>query len=103
MVCYIESPPSETFALTVARVSFNGSDSGNLDEINNNNVPPIDLSRYSANVDGLTLTAARVGIRLVIESYLPSDSATVFGCHGTFLNSSVSDSLVSGMPNEQAG
>ena len=63
----------------------------------------VDLSRYTANTNGLTLTNTRPGIRVIINSYLPSDSNTVIGCHGQFLNGSESSTLVSGQPNPAAG
>ncbi|KAI6648852.1 hypothetical protein LOD99_6926 [Oopsacas minuta] len=103
MICYIEPPPSESFGLSTAQVSFNGSTPANLGQINNDDViGGIDLTRYSANTDGLDTTPARPGIRLIISSYLPLDSDTTFGCHGIFPNSSTSDAIVSGMPMGQA-
>ena len=104
MICYIQPPATDTFALTVALVSFNGSEPVTQSQINANSLAVgIDLGRFSANTDGLTLSKARPGIRLVIDSYLPSDSDTVFGCHGTFDDSSVSNAIVSGSPIRQAG
>ena len=103
MVCYIEPPGSLTFVFDTAVVSFNGSVPANQDNINMNNVAGVDVTRYSANTVGLTLSTARPAIRLIIDSYLPSDSDTLFGCHGTFQNSSLSAAIVSGMPNATAG
>ena len=105
MVCYIVPPPPETFALTVASVSFNGSTpAASRDNINNNDIiGGVDLSRYTANIDGLGVTTSRPGIRLIITSYIPSDSNTLYGCHGLFPNGSISDAQVSGMPMGPAG
>ena len=104
MVCYIEPSPSKTFVFTVASVSFNGSTPATLTQINNNAIiDGVDLTRYSANTDGLNPTAARPVIRLIIHRYLSSDSNTLIGCHGTFVDSSVSAAIVSGMPMSQAG
>ena len=103
MVCFVES--SEQFGSSLARVSFNSS--MNIFEIvalNLNTVMNgVDLSRYTANTNGLTITSTRPGIRVIINSYLPSDSNTVIGCHGQFFNGSESSTLVSGQPNPPAG
>ena len=104
MVCYIEPPPSKTFAFSVALVSFDGSAPATLAQINDNNtIDGVVLIRYSANTDGLTISTDRPGIRLIIHSYQSSDSDTLFGCHGTFTDSTVSAARVSGMPMRQAG
>ena len=105
MVCYVVPPPSTTpFVLDTAYVSFNGSDPpASFANINTNIVlGGIDLSRYSASIDGLGVTSSRPGIRLIIASYIPSDSNTIYGCHGFFFNTSISDAIVSGMPMGQA-
>ena len=104
MLCYVVPPPSTTFALDTAYVSFNGSvPPASIAQINTNIVlGGIDLSRYSANTDGLGVSTSRPGIRLIITSYIPSDSNTIYGCHGLFANATVSDAIVSGMPMGQA-
>ena len=104
MVCYIIPPPSTTFVLDTALVSFNGSyPAASLANINNNAlIGGIDFTRYSANTDGLGVTTSLPGIRLIIASYIPYDSNTVNGCHGLYSNASVSEALVSGMPMGQA-
>ena len=104
MICYIVPPPSTTFALTAAFVSFDGSSpAANLAQINTNSiVGGIDLTRYSANTDELGVTTSRPGIRLIISSYIPSDSNTIYGCHGLFPNTSISEALVSDTPMGQA-
>ena len=103
MLCFVES--SEQFASSLARVSFNSSMTiFGIVELNmNTEMDGVDLSRYTANTNGLTLTNTRAGIRVIINSYLPSDSNTVLGCHGQFLNGSESSALVSGQPNPVAG
>ena len=105
MVCYVMPPPPDTlFAFPTSQVSFNGSSPAYISNINNNDIiGGIDLSRYSANTDGLGVDTSRPGIRLIITSYIPSDINTVYGCHGTFPNTTVSDVQVSGMPMEPAG
>ena len=104
MVCSIVPPPSETFSSSIAIVSINGSTEFRLSELNSNSViDGIDLSRYSANIDGLTPSTAMPVIRLIINSYLPQDSDTTFLCATTFLNGTDYDSTVSGSPMTQAG
>ena len=99
MVCYIELPPSETFVISIALVSFNGSTPATRSQINIFEITGgVDLSRYSANTDGLTLSSARPAIRLIIHSYQSSDSDTLIGCHGTFDNGSFSEAIVSDSP-----
>ena len=104
MICYVVPPPSTTFVFNTAQVSFNGSaPAATLAQLNNNIVVGgIDLSRYSANTDGLGVNTSRPGIRLIISSYIPSDSNTIYGCHGFFPNTTVSEALVSDMPMGQA-
>ena len=104
MICSIVPPPSDTFGSTVASVSINGSTDFSLALLNTNSViEGIDLSRYSANVDGLNPSSTLSVIRLIINSYLPTDSNTTFQCATTFVNGSVYDSTVSGSPMTQAG
>ena len=104
MVCSIVPPPSDTFSSLVATVSINGSTDFSLSNLNTNDVlDGIDLSRYSANIDGLTPSITMSVIRLIINSYLPLDSDTEFLCATTFLNGTVYNSTVSGMPMTQAG
>ena len=104
MICYVVPPPPTTFVLDTAYVSFNGSDPpASFANINTNIVlGGIYLNRYSASIDGLGVTSSRPGIRLIIASYIPSDSNTIYGCHGFFANTSISEALVSGMPMGQA-
>ena len=104
MVCYVVPPPDTLFVFPTAQVSFNGSSPAYISYINDNDIiGGIDLSRYTANTDGLGVNTSRHGIRLIITSYIPSDSDTVYGCHGTFPNTTISDAQVSGMPMEPAG
>ena len=104
MICSIEPPPSETFGGTVAFVSINGSTAFTLTQLNGNSVlDGIDLSRYSANVNGLNPSTDMPVIRLIINSYLPLDSNTTFRCVTTFNNGDPYDSTVSGNPMRQAG
>ena len=96
MICYVVPPPSTTFVLDTALVSFNGSEPATFAQLNTNIVlGGIDLTRYSANTDGLGVTTSRPGIRLIMTSYIPSDSNTIYGCHGLFPNTSISEALVS--------
>ena len=104
MFCSIVPPPSETFASSIAFVSINGSTPFTLSQLNSNSVSDgIDLSRYSANVNGLNPSTAMPVIRLIINSYLPTDSDTTFQCATVFNNGSVYVSTVSGSPMRQAG
>ena len=104
MICFIVPPPSETFGSSVALVSINGSTAFTLTQLNSNSViEGIDLSRYSANADGLNPSTAMPVIRLIINSYLPTDSVTTFRCVTTFLNGSAYASTVSDSPMRQAG
>ena len=104
MVCSITAPPSETFSSSIATVSINGSNPITLVQLNTNGmVDGIDLSRYSANVDGLNPSTAMSVIRLIINSYLPLDSDTTFLCTTSFNNGTQYDSTVSDSPMTQAG
>ena len=103
MVCSIVPPPSETLGSSIALVSINGSTEFTLSQLNSNSVlDRIDLSRYSANIDGLNPTAAMSVIRLIIN-YLPLDSNTTFRCVTTFINGSAYPSTLSSSPMTQAG
>ena len=104
MFCSIVPPPSETFGSAIATVSINGSTDFTLAQLNTNDViEGIDLSRYSANVNGLIPSTAMPVIRLIINSYLPTDSDTTFRCSTTFLNGTDYVSIVSDSPMRQAG
>ena len=104
MVCSIQPPPSETFGGSVALVSINGSNPFTQVQLNSNSMlDGIDLSRYSANVDGLNPSTAMSVIRLIINSYLPLDSDTTFLCSTTFVNGSQYDSTMPDSPMPQAG
>ena len=104
MICSIEPPPSEMFSSSIAFVSINGSTAFTQTQLNTNTVTDgIDLSRYSANVDGLNPSITMPVIRLIINSYLPTDSDTTFLCSTTFNNGTVYDSTVFGSPMSQAG
>ena len=105
MICYVVPPPPDTTFITpTAFVSFNASSpAASFANINANAlIGGIDLNRYSANTNGLGVNTSRPGIRLIIASYIPSDSNTIYGCHGFFANTTISDALVSGMPMRQA-
>ena len=88
-----------------AFVSINLSRPFSLAELMGNTVEDgIDLSPYNASTDGLMITTNRPGIRLIISSYQTSDSATLFGCHGFFSNTTLSSALISGQaPSDIAG
>ena len=104
IICSIEPPPSDTFGGTVASVSINGSTDFSLAQLNSNSViDGIDLGRYSANINGLIPSIDMPVIRLIINSYLPLDSDTIFLCATTFNNGTVYDSTVSGSPKTEAG
>ena len=104
MVCFIQAPPSENFSSLIAFVSINGSTAFTQAQLNTNvMIEGIDLSRYSANIDGLTPSTTLSVIRLIINSYLPLDSETTFMCTTTFINGTEYDSTVSGSPNTPAG
>ena len=105
MVCSIVPPTSETFALTIASVSINGSTAISVSQLKSNNIlEGIDLSRYSANIIDLNRSSTLAAIRLVIISYLPLDSDTTFRCVTTLdSDGSTYASTVSGRPMTQAG
>ena len=104
MVCSIQPPSSETFSALIAFVSINGSTPFTLAQLNSNDFTGgIDLSRYSANTDGLNPSTTLSVVRLIINSYLPLDSDTTFLCSTVFLNGTTYDSTVSGSPMTQAG
>ena len=103
MICSLEPPPSDMFGGTVALVSINRSTAFTQAQLNSNSVlDGIDLGRYSANTDGLNPSIAMPVIRLIINSYLPTDSDTTFRCATTFNNGTDYDSTVSGSPMSQA-
>ena len=104
MVCSITAPPSEMFSSSIAFVLINGSTPFTLVQLNSNGmIEGIDLSRYTANIDGLNPSTTLSVIRLIINSYLPLDSDTTFLCTTTFLNGTVYDSTVFGSPMTPAG
>ena len=104
MICSIVPPPSETFSSSIATVSISGSTKFTLAQLNSSDViDGIDLSRYSANVDGLNRSSTMSAIRLIINSYLPTDSDTIFLCSTTLDNGAVYDSTVYGSPRTEAG
>ena len=104
MVCSIEPPSSETFSSLIAYVSINGTVPLSITQLNSNGViDGLYLGRYSANVVGLNPSITMPVIRLIISSYLPFDSETTFQCCTGFLNGSLYESTVSGMPMTQAG
>ena len=103
MICYVVPPPPETsFSVDTAYVSFNGIVVTFIQLNTTFQFNVIFLFRYSASIDGLGASTSRAGIRMVIASYIPSDSNTIYGCHGVFSNGTVSEALVSGMPMAQA-
>ena len=91
MLCFVET--SEQFAFSTAFLSINSSSPFTISELNTNSSKCADLSLYSANTDGLNVSRNRAGIRLIIHNYQPSDSHTIFGCHGMFPNISYSTFL----------
>ena len=103
MVCFVQS--TEQFVLNTALVSINSSAVAfTLPQLNlDSRVDGIDLSLYSANIDGLSISTNRPGIRVIIRSYQPSDSSTTFECKGIFPNTSLSAALASGQPMQPAG
>ena len=104
MICSIVPPTSEMFGSTVASVSINGSSAFTVTQLNSNDVlSGIDLSRYSANVDGLNPSTTLSVIRLIINSYLPTDSDTTFQCSTSFINGTAYASTVFDSPRTQAG
>ena len=104
MICTLVPPLSETFVSSIATVSIGGSTDFSLALLNSDNVlDGIDLSRYSANIDGLSLSSTMAAIRMFINSYLPLDSDTIFRCGTTLSNGSSYTSTVSGSPMAQAG
>ena len=104
MICFIVPPPSDMFSSSIATVSISGSTPFTLTQLNSNDVlGGIDLSRYSANVNGLNRSSIMSAIRLIINSYLPTDSATTFLCSTLLDNGTAYASTVSGSPMSQAG
>ena len=102
MTCYVEAPTSELFGSTNARISVNGSTPVAANALNVG-IPGLDVSRYSADVMGLTVSTSRAGLRLVISDYLPSDSITTFQCAGLYPNDTFYYSLTPMSPMDPAG
>ena len=104
MVCSITAPPSEMFSSSIAFVLINGSTPFTLVQLNSNGmIEGIDLSRYTANIDGLNPSTTLSVIRLIINSYLPLDSDTTFLCVTSFINGTQYDSTMPDSPMRQAG
>lgn len=98
MKCYVQAPSDETFSISVPLISFDLSDPYTMDQINNNNVPNVDTSRY--HVEQITTGNTRIGAKITINSFVATDSDILFGCHGRYYNDSDTDALASGYPPE---
>ena len=103
MICYVIPPTAQQFDSSAAEISFNGSTTASLNQINNNLITGVDTSRYTADLSGLTISSSRPGIRLTIFPYQTSDGATNFSCHGVYAGGVPSESLISGYPQALAG
>ena len=103
MTCYVEAPTSQVFAIANARISVNESTPVSANIINNVGISGLDISRYSSDVMGLTVSTSRAGLRLVISGYLPSDSITTFQCAGIYSNGTLYYSLTPMSPMDPAG
>ena len=103
MTCYVEAPTSQMFGSTNARISVNGSFPVSANTLSNEGITGLDISRYSADIMGLTVSTSRAGLRLVISGYLPSDSITTFQCAGLYPNDSFYYSLTPMSPMDPAG
>ena len=85
MTCFVVPPTAQQFIDIAALLSFNGSAAATPSIITNNDVlEGIDISRYTASSDGLTISNERPGVRLSISDYQATDGYIVFGCHGLY-------------------
>ena len=97
MYCYIEPPTSENFlTIFTPDISINGSGPYLSYDINSNQIPGIDTSRYKISDVSPYPKDPKLAAKITITSYLPQDSATTFGCHGEYYNGSFSAALASG-------
>ena len=96
MKCYIQAPSSEIFSISVPLVSFDGSDPYTMDQINSNNVPNRDTSRY--DIEQITTGNTHIGASITISSFEATDSDILFGCHGQYFNGTDTEALASGYP-----
>ena len=97
MTCFVVPPTAQQFIDIAALLSFNGSAAATPSIITNNDVlEGIDISRYTASSDGLTISNERPGVRLSISDYQASDGFIVFGCHGLYSGLTSSPVIISG-------
>ena len=85
MTCFVESPNAEQFIADTALLSFNGSAAFTPNVVTASSMlEGIDVSRYTASSDGLTISNGRPGVTLSISDYQASDGYIEFGCHGLY-------------------
>ena len=99
MKCYVQS--SELFSISVPLISFDGSDPYTMDQINSNNVPNRDTSRYDIE-QVYSQRLSRIGASITISSFEATDSNILFGCHGQYFNGTDTEALASGYPPKTA-
>ena len=87
MTCFVVPipPTSQPFIDSAALLSFNGSIAIAPSAVTiADTIGGIDISRYTASSDGLTISNERPGARLSISDYQATDGFIVFGCHGVY-------------------
>ena len=99
MTCFVVPPTAESFIASTALLSFNDSAAFTPNVLTNNNVlNGIDISRYTASTDGLTISEERAGVRLSISNYQATDGYIVFGCHGVYSGLVPTPIIISSQP-----
>ena len=101
MTCIVQAVGDDTFGLTAALISINGSATVTSNWISA--LSGVDTSRYTADTAGLTNNQTLVAMRLLISNYLPSDSDTTFQCSGQFPNGTLLTPIDSMSPMPPAG
>ena len=85
MTCFVESPNAQLFIAYTALLSFNDSAAFPPNAVTASSlINGIDVSRYTASSDGLTISNERPGVRLNISDYQASDGYIELGCHGLY-------------------
>ena len=85
MTCFVVPPTAQPFTDSTALLSFNGSTAFLPIIVTKEDfLGGINVSRYTASSDGLTISNERPGVKLSISDYQATDGFIVFGCHGAY-------------------
>ena len=99
MTCFVVPPTAQPFTISTALLSFNGSTALSPSAVTDaNTIGGIDVRRYTASTDGLTISEERAGVRLSISNYQATDGYIVFGCHGVYSGLVPTPIIISSQP-----